>query len=337
MSIIRKILPKLTLTGCEGGAHCISIFSNGNRFITGSWGGTIQIWELNSDKKKGKCISELSGHDHLVSGIALFENERKAISSSLDQTLKIWDLETGKLLYDLGNHERQINNVSVSQDQKMAISTSWDGEVKLWDLTEMKHIETLKMEDSSMVHDARFISDDEKIIILAGNGIKIYDLKEKKFLFSKIEVDPPIAMSFFSNKKEIMVGSRFGKVKILNLETLEFISEFRLDGRKNDVIISNEEILDIEPVNAFCILPGDTRAIFGLSNSLQLLDIKTRKYLSEFDEHSDIIEDIKLFPDGEHIVSASRDETLKIWHIEKDEEKKEKKEKNFLSNFFSKF
>ena len=59
-------------------------------------------------------------------------DSKRAVSVSWDHTLKMWDIETGRLLLmlkDTGNL-----GVAVSPDGKRAVFTSWDDRVKVWDL-----------------------------------------------------------------------------------------------------------------------------------------------------------------------------------------------------------
>ncbi|HMD85706.1 MAG TPA: hypothetical protein VKO18_13510 [Terriglobia bacterium] len=40
----------------------------------------------------------MAGHSGRVNGVALSADERRAVSASEDQTLKVWDLETGAVV-----------------------------------------------------------------------------------------------------------------------------------------------------------------------------------------------------------------------------------------------
>ena len=54
------------------------------------------------------------------------------VSSSLDGTIKIWDLETYQEIRTLEVHEYWIDSVAVSDDKKHIISGGNYGIVKLW-------------------------------------------------------------------------------------------------------------------------------------------------------------------------------------------------------------
>ena len=69
-----------------------------------------------------------------VTDICFSPNE-KYIVSCYDKTLKIWELETGKLVKSLQGHEDEINSVKFSPNGECIISGSSDKKVKIWNMS----------------------------------------------------------------------------------------------------------------------------------------------------------------------------------------------------------
>jgi WD40 repeat protein len=63
-----------------------------------------------------------------------------AISASRDNTLKIWDTETGTEVRTLSGHTDSVYAVDLAPDGKIAISASGDNTLKIWDLLSGKEI-----------------------------------------------------------------------------------------------------------------------------------------------------------------------------------------------------
>jgi WD40 repeat protein len=61
-------------------------------------------------------------------------DETRALSGSLDKTLKVWDLATGRLLRTLEGHASRVRAVAMSGDGTRALSGSDDKTLKVWDL-----------------------------------------------------------------------------------------------------------------------------------------------------------------------------------------------------------
>ena len=52
------------------------------------------------------------------------------VSGRQDNTLRVWELETGAILRTLTGHSHRIASVSVSADGQRAVSGSWDQTVR---------------------------------------------------------------------------------------------------------------------------------------------------------------------------------------------------------------
>ena len=68
----------------------------------------------------------------------------------MDNTLKVWDLETGQALRTLEGHSDGVNAVAVTPDGKRAVSASWDKTLKVWDLETGRALRTLEGHSDSV-------------------------------------------------------------------------------------------------------------------------------------------------------------------------------------------
>ena len=76
----------------------------------------------------------LEGHSFCVTGVAVTPDGKRAVSASWDETLKVWDLETGRALRTLEGHSDFVTGVAVTPDGKRAVSASEDETLKVWGL-----------------------------------------------------------------------------------------------------------------------------------------------------------------------------------------------------------
>ncbi|MDT9178410.1 MAG: WD40 repeat domain-containing protein, partial [Limnospira sp. PMC 1238.20] len=76
----------------------------------------------------------LTGHSRGVNAVAIAPDGFRAVSASMDKTLKLWDLERATELATLTGHSRGVNAVAIAPDGKRAVSASDDKTLKLWDL-----------------------------------------------------------------------------------------------------------------------------------------------------------------------------------------------------------
>jgi WD40 repeat protein len=75
----------------------------------------------------------IRGHDGVVEGIALSSDGCRAVSSSDDQTLRVWNLEDETPPRILGKKER-LRAIALSGDGGRALSGSEDRNLRVWDL-----------------------------------------------------------------------------------------------------------------------------------------------------------------------------------------------------------
>ncbi|MDB9315029.1 hypothetical protein PN462_18085, partial [Spirulina sp. CS-785/01] len=93
------------------------------------------------DSPDGALVRTLTGHSSTVRAVAVTP-EGQVISGSDDNTLKVWDMQTGKELRTLTGHSHWITAVAVTPEGQV-ISGSRDKTLKVWDSPTGKELRTL--------------------------------------------------------------------------------------------------------------------------------------------------------------------------------------------------
>ncbi|CAG8596188.1 14840_t:CDS:10 [Funneliformis mosseae] len=82
----------------------------------------------------------LTGHRGNVKCVEFVGEEgREIVSGSSDNTIRIWETESAKVIGILEGHESRIWDVSSNKNGSMVSSASGDGTIKLWDMKASKH------------------------------------------------------------------------------------------------------------------------------------------------------------------------------------------------------
>jgi hypothetical protein len=79
-------------------------------------------------------VRTLQGHAGWVTAVALTPDGRHIVSCSYDNTLRLWDLESGKTIRTLQGHTDGFNAVALTPDGRRAVSSSDDHTLRMWDL-----------------------------------------------------------------------------------------------------------------------------------------------------------------------------------------------------------
>ncbi|MCL2806061.1 MAG: WD40 repeat domain-containing protein, partial [Treponema sp.] len=131
----------LTISGDSSTPFSIAYSPDGQTIASGS-GNTneensiIKLWGTET----GREIQLFNGHVFWVRSLAFSPDGKKIVSSgSLDQRIKIWDIETGIQISEFV-HFNTVNSVSFSPCGTRILSASDDGTIRLWDIATGKEI-----------------------------------------------------------------------------------------------------------------------------------------------------------------------------------------------------
>lgn len=90
---------------------------------------------MDTGSQKVLEINEPEGVDAGVTSVAISHDGRFVAAGSLDNIVRIWDVQTGYLVERLKGHEDSVYSVAFTPDGKGLVSGSLDRKLKHWDLT----------------------------------------------------------------------------------------------------------------------------------------------------------------------------------------------------------
>jgi WD40 repeat protein len=99
---------------------------------------------------KGATLAPTSNLVVLVS-VAFAPDGHTALSGGWDNTLKLWDVATGREIRTFRGHSRSVDSVAFAPDGHTALSGDSEGTVKLWDVATGREIRTFTGHSNSVV------------------------------------------------------------------------------------------------------------------------------------------------------------------------------------------
>eukprot|EP00668_Euglena_longa_P017529 GGOE01021943.1.p1 GENE.GGOE01021943.1~~GGOE01021943.1.p1 ORF type:complete len:390 (+),score=90.01 GGOE01021943.1:112-1281(+) len=114
-----------TLSGHAWPVNCVCICAR--MIVSGSGDRTLKVWS-----PKGKCRGTLAGHESSVDCCAVVSaNPGVLASGSFDQSIRLWDLQTGGVVASLHTNGA-VNCVHVLPDGRVASGAAGE-DIQLWD------------------------------------------------------------------------------------------------------------------------------------------------------------------------------------------------------------
>ncbi len=293
------------LSGHKLMVYSVGFSPDGKTLASGSDDTTIRLWDV----ANGKFKKLLKGHNDGVSCVS-FSPDGTLISVSLDRTVRLWNMETGKNVVLNGDDNRihTWNSLALSPNGKILAAGSSLNTIRLWNLTNRKIIGDLP---SKGVHINSMTFFPDSKILASGSSDKIIQLwnvesgEELAVLSGHTGAVTDVNLSH--NGRTLVSSSTDGTIRLWDMA-----------GAQEKHVLKEHE----EPVFGLSFSPdGNTLATGSYDKTIRLWDIDTNQELFVLTGHTDAIFCLNFSPDGKTLVSGSWDNTIRVWDVKRGEEK----------------
>ncbi|MCX6153057.1 MAG: caspase family protein [Candidatus Kapabacteria bacterium] len=262
-------------------------------------------------------------------------------SASEDQTIKVWDVATGLLIYDLVGHEKEVTHISFNSKGDLLVSASADRSIRLWNLETGKLMKVFR-KHQFQVSGVEFIYGTNTFISIGKDSyIFKWDVTQKDPIGNFSERKPLSSIVMAKDGTFFAVAGEEGTIKLrgLNPDRQIFPS---LEGHNTNVtsmalsedgktLASRESdstvlIWDMKESKSIRKFQGFSYGI-GLSpdgryfcsaveenNAIILRNVYTNDSIV-FIGHDDAVNTFSFSPDGQLLASGSSDGKIRIWSI----------------------
>lgn len=296
-TITGELLTTLNVDQAE--LRTVAYSPNGEIIGIGNQRGVIQLFD--SD---GSLLKTMENHDGEVMDIAFSPDSNQLVSASRDQTIKIWNTQ-GEVLQTLMGHSDEVWGIAFSPDGKFIASAGRDKTVRLWKQSPFD--QTYSLQKVFLGHQAEV----EAVSFSPDSQTLVSGSWDRSLRLWKI--NHPLMTSFIAHEDEIwdiafnpisgvMVSASTDKtIKLWDLEGNTLGQLTGHTARVNQLAISDN---------------GQWLASSSHDGSVNLWRWGSDFPTQTFTDHKDRVWGVSFTPDNQKLVTASWDNTLKMWDFD---------------------
>jgi mono/diheme cytochrome c family protein len=253
-----------------------------------------------------------SGHRGAVRGLAFAPDGKTFVSCGEDQTLRLWDVATGKEAQRFAGHNDEVTDAVFTPDGRHLVSAGRDRSVRLWDAATGK--EECRFTGHTDVVRCVAVSPDGKQILSGGadRTVRLWDLASGNELSSLPGHTGTVTAVAFSPDGKLALSA--GQDRTLRLWDVE--------GRRSRGLWEGHT----GEVYSVAFSANGTRAVSGGNDkTVRLWDVTTGKQRKALTGHANAVVRVAFSPDGCRVFSGSSryqtaDRVVRVWDVESGKE-----------------
>lgn len=286
-------------------------------------------------------LKKFDGHQDTVKSVALSADGQWGASASVDQSVRIWNLATGKEEKLLRGHSKEVWAVAFHPNNRQVFSASWDATARLWDI---KTGEEKKRYTHPIDVNGLALSRDASTMLTGCDNQTVYlwdvDKGQEPKRFAG-HTNFVYAVAFAPDGRHIASGGTDRTVRVFDLATGNLLKTFECANNVTNVaftvdskyvLSSGDSVIHMwdhaagKELRRFeghqgpapgMALSADGRRLLtgGDDKTIRLWDVATGKELHKLSGHGDTVHCVAFSSDGRRAISGSFDRSVRLWGL----------------------
>ncbi|MHC4429739.1 MAG: WD40 repeat domain-containing protein, partial [Planctomycetota bacterium] len=336
-----------TLIGHHDTIKAVAMDLHGQRLASGGADRTVRLW----DASTGECLAVFLGHEAPVRRVAFTPDGQHVVSYADDGVVKVWetavapsaltlddesesspqtlcvsyrpdggqiasagshrgvelwDPDTGRLLQVLAGHDYWVYAVAYRPPDGMMLASSDDGGyVRLWDTHSGELLRTIRPQDMGEWGQVRSLAFSPDGTRLAGASqsmecVYVWDPDTGRQLHRLEQSGWADVLAFSADGTMIAHAGKSDAVLLRDADTGELRHTLAVPARTSTLAFN----------------PAGTRLLAGdWDGRLHFWDTSSGDRLALLDSHAGAVNSVAYGSDGQRIIAAFRDNSIRIWSV----------------------
>ena len=268
----------------------------------------------------GKCLAQQpelllpAGHILAISDVRFSPDGKLAVTTSMEQSVKIWESQSGKLLHTLNGHSDMITSVNFSPDGKYILTTGHDQHARIWESATGHLFYDIYFSFSNWITAGFFSNNGKELLLISDYGMELYDINNKKLIRGifdsallrkesvKYAGSAIMNGKFSDDGKYIITTQRDSSLKIWETKSGSIIHKF-----KNEKGLFN-----------YCVF--NKMATYAMACSMDstvwVINVQMGKMIRKLPMPPQLVFSVSISPDGKQALTCPADGTVMLWDIE---------------------
>ncbi|ORY03877.1 WD40 repeat-like protein [Basidiobolus meristosporus CBS 931.73] len=291
--------PKMALRSHLDTIRSIDFHTNDAILASGSEDGIVKLWRFrkNASKKAQECepYTNFRGHVSAVTAVVIDSETGRCYSSSLDSTVRVWNLPSpSRDLYSyngfascysvLTGHSNSVWDIKLlpGQNTHKLASASADGTVKIWDVE--YRLPNLR---SSIGYDGTNVG-------------------RNSIIMEEYTTNPTSIEFSHSEPNKLIVAYQNSIIRLFDIETGQPVLNFNSDATYDSTSATQINKIVAHPTLPLVISAHEDRYI-------RFFDINTGQCIHSMIAHLDSVSALDINHTGLQLVSGGHDSSIRIW------------------------
>ncbi|XP_047996212.1 WD repeat-containing protein 61-like [Leguminivora glycinivorella] len=263
---------------------------------TGGLDGLVKVWLFENNRLE--LVHSLAGHSMAVVSVAVSFDGHTLASTSLDSTLIIWDLLSGHKVHEVQNSGTDIWKVAFSPEGHHIVTGSHTGKLGIYGI-EKASLECVLDTRGKFVLSLAWSPDGKYIASGSTDGAAcLFDAAQGKLLHTiQAHTQAVNTVTFSADSSLLLTASSDGTVHTYNVASGSLQSSMKLACRAASAAASSD----------------GRAAAAAADGAVRVASLDKLQDLHVFKEHTGAVCGVQFNPEGNQLLSVSKDRSINIY------------------------